>query len=360
MLGMTVTTATPYCDLLLEGHTAVSLFMTLSGFLFATICKDKEIDRWSFYKNRFLRIYPLFVVVLLLACYLDPQRNTITSLLTSLCFMQNMPSAVYLDDCTGSLWAIAVEFQFYLLFPFLMMFFRKYGYKYLTGLIGLAFLIRWGVYLTTGHVHELSYMTIFGRIDQFLIGMTLGLLFDKLKTTLRHPFFLILSMAFVGALASLFNKYGLASGEGISRIFIIDFEALVWGLLIASYNASMFRLPRKMAQFFAYGGTLSYSLYLIHPFVMRFGLGLAHFIYHSHIQFPLLARLVVQLSHQSFYAALLFGLGIAFPITFVVSMLTFALIEKPFLELRTVYSRPTQSDLEGLLKPSKQLVRSQS
>src|SRR6516164_3681135 len=79
----------PFFSLILEGHTAVALFMTLSGFLFATICKGKEINHWAFYKNRFLRIYPLFVVMLLVACYADLRTNDFMRLLTSLFFMQN-------------------------------------------------------------------------------------------------------------------------------------------------------------------------------------------------------------------------------------------------------------------------------
>jgi peptidoglycan/LPS O-acetylase OafA/YrhL len=349
----------PFFSLILEGHTAVALFMTLSGFLFATICKGKEIDHWGFYRNRFLRIYPMFLVVLLIACYMDSRRNDFVSLLTSLFFMQNTQSAVYLLNGTESLWAIAVEFQFYLLFPWLLLLFRRYGYKYLLGLVLLAFLTRLAVYLATGDIYQLSYTTIFGRIDQFVIGMICGFLYEGIKPKLRHPLVLASSVAGGLALVSCLHKAGWAAGVGPHWIFATDLEGVVWGLLIVAYSASSFAFPKGIARLLAFAGSLSYSLYLIHPAVLRLAYWFAPIICQPHSRFPLLARLSLQLGHQTYIAGLLFGLVIAFPVTFLISIFTYNLIEKPFLELRSTYTKGGKSkrdELEALASNTKELV----
>ncbi|MFT7638671.1 MAG: peptidoglycan/LPS O-acetylase OafA/YrhL, partial [Pirellulaceae bacterium] len=49
---------------LLEGHTAVALFMVLSGFIFTFGCLGKEIKTGGFLWNRFVRTYPLFLLLI--------------------------------------------------------------------------------------------------------------------------------------------------------------------------------------------------------------------------------------------------------------------------------------------------------
>ena len=56
----------PLSVFVVDGHTGVALFLTLSGFLFARICRSGSFCVKNFYLNRFLRIYPLFIVILLI------------------------------------------------------------------------------------------------------------------------------------------------------------------------------------------------------------------------------------------------------------------------------------------------------
>ena len=57
--------------ILTEGHTGVSLFMTLSGYLFAKILDGRQVHYFGFLWNRFLRLAPLllFVIVVVTVCY---------------------------------------------------------------------------------------------------------------------------------------------------------------------------------------------------------------------------------------------------------------------------------------------------
>lgn len=315
--------------------------MTLSGFLFAMIGKNKEIDFWSFYRNRLLRIYPLFSVFILLAFYLDPANNSWSGLLSSLLFLQNSPSAVHLQWFTEAAWTIAVECQFYLIFPVLLISFRRYGYKYLVGLIGLAMLTRLAIYLTTGTVYNIAYLTIFGRIDQFIIGMILGLLFERIRGWLRHPIVLLCALVTLLLSASCFHTIGGSSSSVNSSLWIYwsTLEGLVWAFIIAAYNGSTWTFPAVVSKCLAFGGTLSFSMYLLHIFGLRLLPWFNLQIWSAEHYFPLLANILCHLRIHPFTAAMFFGLCLVLPTVLFCSVLTYLLIEKPFLDLRVGYTK---------------------
>jgi peptidoglycan/LPS O-acetylase OafA/YrhL len=348
----------PLLDVLWEGHTAVGLFMTLSGFLFAVICKGKEVNALGFYRNRFLRIYPLFFTFVFLACYLDQTRNGFISLLTSLSFLQNMESAVFYKWFTEVFWTIAVEFQFYLLFPFILVFFRKYGYKYLFGLIALSILILFAVYIAQGTVKTLSYLTIFGRINEFIIGMIFGFMFDSLRRKLAHPACLPLAMVSVMLAASHFHAFGglVASVNSYVWIYWPTLEGLVWGFLIVAYNASNLRIPQPFSRWLALAGTLSFSMYMSHYFFLRTSMWYVLCLSSADQHSGWLGVVLEQLRIHPLTGGLVFGLCVVFPLTLLASILTYSLIEKPFLELRSTYTRRPDPDREEPAKPLQERV----
>ncbi len=59
----------PVLAVIAEGHSGVALFMVLSGFLFAYGAHQKEVDFSTFMRNRVLRIFPMYVLLLFLGAY---------------------------------------------------------------------------------------------------------------------------------------------------------------------------------------------------------------------------------------------------------------------------------------------------
>ncbi|MCW2524972.1 MAG: Acyltransferase, partial [Frankiales bacterium] len=57
----------PLKTVIFEGHTGVALFMVLSGFIFTIGTLDREVFYGRFMANRFLRIYPLYLVLVFIA-----------------------------------------------------------------------------------------------------------------------------------------------------------------------------------------------------------------------------------------------------------------------------------------------------
>ena len=56
--------------------------------------------------------------------------------------MSNLPGAAPMGPFDLMFWTIAVEFQFYLIFPFLLRFIRQGGWRYAGALIALALVMR--------------------------------------------------------------------------------------------------------------------------------------------------------------------------------------------------------------------------
>ena len=72
----------------------------------------------GFYRNRFLRTYLFFLFFLILGIAFNTENFSIVAMLQSVFFMENNYIAINGGAFTFVFWPIAVEWYFYLLFPF--------------------------------------------------------------------------------------------------------------------------------------------------------------------------------------------------------------------------------------------------
>ncbi len=115
-----------------EGWLGVPLFFVLSGFCihYSTMKRaPKEAFRTGdFYWRRFLRIYPAYFVCVLictaLAPWLSPKYFNGWQVITHLLMIHNFIKMTF-GGLNGPLWSLGVESQFYLLYPFLLLFMRR-------------------------------------------------------------------------------------------------------------------------------------------------------------------------------------------------------------------------------------------
>lgn len=319
----------PLLAILSEGHTGVALFCVISGFIFAWLYLEKPIRYSQFAADRFRRIAPLFFFWIAFSFFLGnwDQLAIIGTLITGLFKRGSFPA--YIEQG----WTILVEAQFYAVFPFLLVFLRKYGAVYLVGLWGFLLFVRFGFFLDRGDVFFLSYATIFGRMDQFIAGMLVAYFF-RTRALARSAKGALMALGVSAAVGLVlfyeaFTRYGGVFGQSGPFPFhksiwitLPSIEAVCYAAILAGYLAASavnLAIVRPLAAAAAYGGRISYSLYLNHLFVFL----AIHAAFKSVGYKP-------EMWEEATLACLVVGL----PAAFAFSTGTYFLIERPFLDLR--------------------------
>lgn len=109
---------------LFDGHLGVRFFFVISGLLITWLMlgeerKTQKVNLRNFYARRALRILPVygaFLIVMAFIQYFTPCDHSVGNWVANLTFTRNF----YLDGnkISGPLWSLAVEEQFYLIWPF--------------------------------------------------------------------------------------------------------------------------------------------------------------------------------------------------------------------------------------------------
>lgn len=274
---------------LTTGFLGVQLFFVLSGFLITGIllrARDLvESDFESapsairqFYIRRFLRIVPLFYVTLFVA-WMAGLPEVRDSIVWHLTYATNI-YLVKIEDWHGSIshfWSLAVEEQFYLVWPFAIVLApRRLLLPLLVFVVCLAPAFRLFGALTDLH-WMVWFVLPFANCDALALGAVLayassarwgsGALYSRI---VRGGFWI--GLPFVLALWFLeFNQLWWPA----TTWFRTGFENTVWGLFFMwlidgaarGFGGPFGWLLRR--RWLIYLGRISYGLYVIHPFAAR-------------------------------------------------------------------------------------------
>lgn len=335
----------PLVSFIDEGHSGIALFMVISGFIFTVIAGDRELSYGGFIKNRVLRIYPLFVLAaclqLLISTYNDQRNYGALQLIGWLLPFRS--DTIPLSPYFVQLWTVWVECQFYLIFPFLLAFSRRYGARYLWGLLLLLVVLRALVYAASGSVRFIAYETLFGRLDQFLVGMLLARAWLASHRPARqpgspprgsHPAWLLLaSLVLLLGLHVFSRKVGFSELNSPWWVVWPGVEAALWAGFVWAYLHC--RCPGPLAfrhaanRAVAALGATSFSIYVLHNLVIA--------AYNAHL--PLLPLPV-----NHFLQVVGTGVLVVLPVVLALAAITFHLVEKPFLSLRGAYLGPAATN----------------
>lgn len=312
--------------LITEGHTGVALFFTLSGFLFMQIAlHHQKIVYADFIRNRFLRIFPLFLTIFFVAISIDREQflpQDIFYLLFS--NIGNAPTSK--TFITGAAWTISLEFTFYLIFPFLARFAINIGQRYLLQWLALLFLIKLAAYGFNQNSTHMYYSTVIGRFDQFIIGMLAAFLYQRHEQGLKRAAIVLLPTAciVVALNSALQASYASFFSTDRKQIFWITWsmqESVGWALFILAWISADLKKPAWLNAALRQGGQVSFSFYLLHALVI--------YLAYQWIGYP-------QLVGNKLVNGALLAIP-AFAATWIVATLSYITIEQPFLGLRRRY-----------------------
>lgn len=330
------------------GGSAVTFFFVLSGFLITYLLfieKDLSgtISLRQFYLRRILRIWPLYYAVVLAGFFIFPHipylQNSISGELyvdfypKVFLFLFLMPNISYIlfpyTPYISPAWSIGVEEQFYLAWPlllsrtkkplrlFIMLICAIYLLKVILSLIQL---------ISDKRIDEIAQKVLeimyFARFECMIIGSIFAYVLHRKKAEL---------------IKILFNKYiqifsyitiiaFLATGFKIP-VFNHIIYSLLFGIIIlniSSNPATIFKLENKPLN---YLGKISFGLYMYHELAIGISIRfLGDFSFNFNNSSP---------NYLLYVFALLLTIGIA--------SLSYFLLEKPFLKLKTRFSRISSS-----------------
>lgn len=304
------------------GFVGVDVFFVISGYLITGIvARNIAVQRFSFgefYERRIRRIFPALIVVIAFTIFvgwhtllLNEFRQLGKHVAAAAVFVSNFVlygESGYFDNVAETkpllhLWSLSIEEQFYLVFPFMLLFLSKNGKKALKPvafILAASFLIN--LWLSYTNPVAAFYFP-FGRFWELMAGALLALYqlegrnfsFGKRANHfLSISGFLLLSVSFF-----------VVTKQMVFPGWVVLFPVVGAVLLIASGSNAVINKLLLSSRPMVLIGLISYPLYLWH--------------------WPLLSLPRIFIGNLPTHTKL----G-ALVLTFLFSALTYKLVEKPF------------------------------
>lgn len=317
-----------------RGYLSLCVFFILSAFLITFLAfkeqeKNGSLHAIKFYIRRLLRIWPLYIFILififLVTPFIWPEFKPDIARWPWFAFFAGNFDIIF-NGITESplplpLWSIAVEEQFYLFFPLLFFIFFRKKRMILFYIIISIIVIATRYYFKDNYlaqgIHTLSVM------GDFATGSVMAYLFffnEKFKesfSNLKKKNIILIYVISIGIILNKQFDYNLP-GMLISRLVYDVFFAFIIAEQCFCKN-SFFKF--NQIKIFNELGKVSYGLYLFHAF----GLLVAEKIVENYLPISNWKLVLVSIA------------VIAMSVTISCSYLSYYTIEKPFNDLRTKY-----------------------
>lgn len=311
------------------GFIGVDLFFVLSGFLISRILLSEGrtfggIDIPSFYTRRFLRIFPAYYAAILVGAFLF--RMPWADIVTVATYTTNLGLLPAASRPFEHTWSLAVEEQFYLVWPFFL----------------AAVPLRWGRMLTGIAIPVLAVCSalIIAAIDPGrggsnliyslpvtrMLSLSLGAWLayresEGAALTVLRALAIGICGATVLAMALIGRSRGLIPPGAMYWVIVLIGTALLSCGMIAILISRRLPILTPLLRWrpIRYVGSISYGLYLYHyPILYAFGISPA---VTEHVGAPASTILT------------------AFLTTVAVAILSYHGLEKPLLRLKTTFVR---------------------
>ena len=339
------------------GKIGVDVFFVLSGFLITRILFNSRENAESgnasksrplknFFIRRALRIFPIYYLTLFVLLIFH--ESTETNIQSAFGWFITYTSNFYFiklgnwDGMISHLWSLSVEEQFYLVWPWLMLFVNK---KYLRAVI-IGFIITGiaGGYLTSGS--KVDYIYTFACFDAFGLGALLAWHITYRPETLKK-FFSRLSV-FAGLAAVLFIAGLVQQNWKYVPLRTLNATIALWFITYIMTYAENGKLRFKFIfnnPVLIYLGKISYGIYLFHNFIPDINLNIINVYFN-----PLLPDVL----YKTYWNYLFLAENILLVI--IISSLSYVLIEKRFLNLKKYFEYSGDSNAQKAVTAKNRLL----
>ncbi|MDB5896935.1 MAG: acyltransferase [Ramlibacter sp.] len=341
----------------------VWVFFVLSGYLMGKGFYSgryglNRTDVAAFYRNRLLRIAPLYGLVLLVVVLLTrPEMLTQHYGFELLALLLFTPPAQSPLPVVEALWSVQTEIAFYALVPLLFAGIellperlRRPGH--LAALMiavlvaGLAY--RWSMIRTYGLAgwNVKTYLPLLGNLDMFLLGMVLNWLVPSAVRAARGRSLLGMALAllalFYGAVAWHFAQAAFGVQRGAYFVGWITVGPMLTGFAAAAVILLMEAhvgggrtgraLTRALLRGTQWAGILTYAIYVWHE--------------------PVFKWFAVSFRGGAGMGPALAGAAVALVVTLVLAGLSYRAVERPFeRRKRKSFVRRTNAASEDAARP---------
>ena len=301
----------------------VIFFFVLSGFLITKSLlvnanKNKRTVIKTFYARRFLRIFPVFyiLIIILFIINFEQTRQLIVWLIT---YTINIYQSIHNADIQhlNHLWSLAVEEQFYIFWPFLILFVKqKHIIKLIVAIIIFSILVKAYLFFFVGNWRATAYFTLSNLYALGLGGLLASFTLFKPKIIQLISNNKIILLALSSYVLIVIFKIN-SNYPWYKEIFDEFLFSIISLLIINKTSNSGFKgfFSRFLEnKFVIYLGKISYGLYLFHLLVP-----------------PLIEYLDLKVNSKPLL------LIIYFTTTFILAHFSWIFIEKPINRLKNKF-----------------------
>ncbi len=316
--------STPFKMFLHNLPVAVDFFFILSGFLIIYLLlveksSTKTINLKNFYIRRFLRIFPLYYLIIAITYFFLQNKGEIVAWDKFTYFFGNfsmISNNSWTHAALNPLWSINIEEHFYFIIPVLVLIIPIKQLNYLFWFIILSsFSFRIYATISIPDNWMTIYMHTFSQMDLLAIGGLLALYHYNHQFKFKLPSFIYFSILF-GFLILM----SLIDSKDYSNIFYASIKKylftipLIFLLILFIFDDNKQFEQLKNNKLINYLGKISYGIYLYNSFIID---KLDQFLW----------------LHNHYWIKLILDIGV----TLVFATLSYEFFEKKFIKIKSKF-----------------------
>lgn len=258
------------------GRYGVFLFFVLSAFLLTGQFLEHNIDKKGlrsflahYFTRRFLRIYPLFGIALIIYYLLHKYGLSIYPIDGAVAI-----KTFFLLDAKGLFWTIPVEFQYYFLLPAVSLAIKRFTNVYSLIVCTIIFLAMWRFFIPPKYVvHVLPFVPIFflGSVAAFM-SVKLAPVVSERRGLVKafNVFALISFLGFIVLTPFFFNGlFAVNIGKSFFHKSFLLFAVLSCCLIIFTVHGDGLIKKLMENKGLVFCGKISFSAYLGHMIILK-------------------------------------------------------------------------------------------